>query len=250
MRADLNERAADFDAGNDLAGNGASRDPGRRFARGRTPAAAIVADAVFGVIGVVGVARAIFGGDVAVVFGALIHVVDLQRDGRAGRDLFALVVIEDTREDLHFVGFAPLRGEARLTGLALVEEGLDLSGLDGDTRRAAVNDTADAGTVAFAPSRDAEEMTKSIVRHACSDAFCAAVPGEEARLVTGASATLCCCQASLVVLGAPRGRCKPNSQAKFVTRRRDADYLAGVLRPPPRKPRLQTGFPAAKDEYH
>ena len=51
------------------------------------------------------------------------------------------VVLEHTGEDFHLVGFAPLGGEARRAGLALVEEGLDIGFGYRDAGRAAVNDT-------------------------------------------------------------------------------------------------------------
>ena len=57
VRAHLHQRAAHVHAGHDLAGDGAGRDPRRGLARRGAAAAAIIAQAVFGLIGEVGMAR-------------------------------------------------------------------------------------------------------------------------------------------------------------------------------------------------
>ena len=49
---------------------------------------------------------------------------------------------------------------------AAVELGLDVGEREADARRAAVHHAAERRAVAFAPGRDAEQMTESIVRHA------------------------------------------------------------------------------------
>src|SRR5690606_1531575 len=61
LLADLHQRTADDhavaeDVAQHLAGNRAGGDPCGRLARGRAPAAAIVADTVFGPVGIVGMA--------------------------------------------------------------------------------------------------------------------------------------------------------------------------------------------------
>ena len=89
VRPDLHQGAADGDAGDHLARHGAGRHPRRRLARRRAAAAAIIADAVLGPVGVVGVAGPELVRDVAVVLGALIDVLDHQRDRRARGDLAA-----------------------------------------------------------------------------------------------------------------------------------------------------------------
>ena len=57
MGADLHHRAADLDAGDHLAGDGAGGDAGGGLARRLASAAAVVADAVLGEVGIVSVAR-------------------------------------------------------------------------------------------------------------------------------------------------------------------------------------------------
>ena len=103
--------------------------------------------------------------DVAVVLGALVDVADEERDRRAGRDLAALVVGKDARQDLDRVGLLALGREARLARAALVEEGLDVGGGQRQPRRAAVDDAADRGSVALSPGRHTEKMTEGVVGH-------------------------------------------------------------------------------------
>jgi hypothetical protein len=66
--------------------------------------------------------------DFGVVLGALVDILDHQRDRRAGGHLAAgTVILEHAGQYLHLVRLAPLRGEAVLARLALVEERLDIS---------------------------------------------------------------------------------------------------------------------------
>ena len=90
-------------AGHDLARDRAGRDPRRGLARRCAAAAAIVAHAVLDVVGVVGVARPVLVLDVGIVLGALVDILDQQRDRRAGGDLRAGRARRRTRRR----GFAP-----------------------------------------------------------------------------------------------------------------------------------------------
>src|SRR5208337_2429168 len=83
--AELHQCAADRHTGNRLSRDGARHDARRRLARRGAAAASVVPDAVFGVIDVVGVARAVFVPDVAVVLGTLVHVLDENADRGPGR---------------------------------------------------------------------------------------------------------------------------------------------------------------------
>ncbi len=104
--------------------------------------------------------------DRAVVLGALVDVLDQQGDGRARRHLPAgALVLEHAGEDLHLVGLAALRGEARLAGLAAVELGLDVGGGQRNARRAAVHHAAQRRAMALAEGRDAEQMAERVVGH-------------------------------------------------------------------------------------
>ena len=83
----------------------AGRHPRRGFAGRGTPAAAIVAVAVFQVIGDVGMAGAEGLRDLSVILGPLVGVLDHQLDRRAGG-----AALEGARQDADLVGFAALRG--------------------------------------------------------------------------------------------------------------------------------------------
>ena len=87
MRSHLHQRRAHGHAGNDLARHRAGGHARRRLPRRGASAAAIVAQAVFGVVGVVGMAGAIEVADLRIVLRALVDILDHERDRRAGRDL-------------------------------------------------------------------------------------------------------------------------------------------------------------------
>ena len=128
---------------------------------GRGPAAAaIVADAVFQFVGQVGMAGPELRGDRRVVARALVDVVDLQRDRRAGGQAF-----EHAGQDAHRVGLLALGGEARLAGAAPIEPGLDVGLGQRQARRAAIDHAADRRAVALAPGGDAEQVAEGVVGH-------------------------------------------------------------------------------------
>src|SRR5690606_18087413 len=113
VRANAHEGAADGDAGQDLARDGPGGNAHRRLAGRRAPAAAVIADAVLLVVGVVGVSRPELVLDVPVVLRALVDIVDDERDRRARRDLAPILAGENARQDLDLVRLPALRGVAR-----------------------------------------------------------------------------------------------------------------------------------------
>ena len=143
-----------------LARHAAGGDAHRGLARRGPAAAAIVADAVFQLVGQVGVAWPELRGDRRVVARALVDVVDLHGDRRAGGQ-----ALEHAGQDADLVRLLALRGEARLAGAAAVEPGLDVGLGQRDARRAAVDHAADRRPVAFAPGGDAEQMAEAVMRH-------------------------------------------------------------------------------------
>jgi len=164
--AHLDQRAAHRHTGHDFASDRTGGNTRGGFARRLAAAAAIVANAVFGVVGVIGVPRPVLVLDVGIVLGALVDVVDHERDGRPGRDLFAgRFIDEHAGEDFHLVRLAPLRGETRLARPPLVEVGLDVGLGQRDAGRAAVDHAPDRDAVAFAEGRDPEKMAEGIERH-------------------------------------------------------------------------------------
>ena len=65
--------------------------------------------------------------DIGIVLGALIDILDHERDRRAGGHLLAGRIIQKhAGKDFDRVGFLPLGGEARLAGAAAVKIGLNV----------------------------------------------------------------------------------------------------------------------------
>src|SRR5690606_30531565 len=89
--------------------------------------------------------------------GARVGVVDHHGDRRAGRQTFV-----DAREDADLVGLLARRGDLALARAAAVELGLDVGLAQRQARRAAVDDDADAASVAFAPGADGEELAENV----------------------------------------------------------------------------------------
>src|SRR5207247_7942822 len=118
---------------------------------------AVIPDAVFLPVGVVGVARPEAVGDVAVILRALIDIVDHQLDRRAGS-----LALEHAGQDLYFIGFPPLRRVARLARSAPVEPVLDVGFSERDARRHPIDDDADRRPVAFAPAGIAKQRAEGI----------------------------------------------------------------------------------------
>ena len=169
MRPHLHERRAHAEAGHDLARDRAGRHARRGLTRRLASAAAVVAQAVFDIVSVVGMARPILVLDVRIVLRALVDILDHERDRRAGRDLRAArLVDEHAGEDLHRVGFLPLRGVARLAGPPLVEIRLDVGLAERNARRRSIDHAADRRPMALAEGRDAKEMAERVVGHEVS----------------------------------------------------------------------------------
>src|SRR3569623_317650 len=160
---ELGEIAADLDAvafAQIFLGDGPRRHPHRGFARRRTTAAAIITQTVFLLIGVVGVTGAELLGDLAVILGALIDIVDDEANRRASG-----LALEHAGQNSYFVGLAPLGGVARCAGLAAVEFALDVARRELHAGRAAVDGGAERQSVTLAESGDAEESTEGVSRH-------------------------------------------------------------------------------------
>src|SRR5215471_739084 len=169
VRPHGNERGPHRHAGDDLSRHRAGRHPRSGLARRRAPAAAVVAQAVLGVVGIVRMARAVEIADFGIILGALVDVLDHQRDRGPARDLKSgRVVHHHAGENLHLVRLAALGGEARLARAAAVEIVLDVGGLERNFRRTAVDHATDRSTVAFAEGGDPEQMAEGVVGHRVS----------------------------------------------------------------------------------
>lgn len=140
-------------SGEDFMGDGGGGDAADGFAGGGASAALPIADAVFGVVGVVGVGRTVFVLHLGVCFGAVVFIVDEDGDGGAEGEVF-----EGAGEDLAGIGFFARGGDIGLAGFPAVEGGLDIGFGEGEVGGAAVDDDADGAAVGFAEGGDAEEM--------------------------------------------------------------------------------------------
>src|SRR6516225_338179 len=166
MRSHLHERAANLQPGHDLARDRSGGDPHRGLARRLAATAAIVAQAVFYVIRIIGMARPVFVLDIRIIFRALIDIIDQQRDRRAGRDLFSARLIDkDAGKDFHRIRLLALRRVARLARSPAIETGLNVRLGERNTRWTAVNYAADRRRMAFAEGRDAKQMPERVERH-------------------------------------------------------------------------------------
>jgi purine-binding chemotaxis protein CheW len=97
---------------------------------------------------------------VAVVLAALIGIADEQGDGCAGGAAF-----EHPREDLDLVSLLALGHVAAGAGAAAVQLGLDVGLAEHHAGWAAVDDTTNGGTMAFAEVGDREEQTDGRAGH-------------------------------------------------------------------------------------
>src|SRR5690606_22054194 len=166
VRADLDERSADGDLWDHEARDGAGGDTRGGFARRGPAAAAIVADAVFLEIGVVGVSRTELVADLGIILGTLVGIFDEQGNRRAGgAQSVGALVLEDAGKDFDLVGLAALGGVARLAGLAAIEIALDRLGADRQAGGAAIDDDAKRGPMAFAAGGEAEQVAEGVVAH-------------------------------------------------------------------------------------
>src|SRR5580693_3759670 len=166
MRPHLHQRAVHLHPGHDFPRDGARRDPRRGLARRLPAAAAIIAQAVFDVVSVVGVTGPILVLDIGIILRALIDIVDDERDRRSGRHLLAARFIDEyAGQDSYRVRLLALGGETRLARPALIEIGLDVGLAQRNARRAAVDHAADRRPVALAEGRHPKHMAERIERH-------------------------------------------------------------------------------------
>ena len=165
VRADLHNTATDpvgraKRSLQNLVGNRAGGYPDCRFT-GRGPATtAIVANAVFLLIGEVSMAGSKLPCDVAVILGSLVLVADQHGYWRAGRH-----ALENAGQDFNPVILAALRDKAALPRLAPVKIGLDQVFGQWHARRHAIDNAANAGAVAFTKAGEGKKGSETVVAH-------------------------------------------------------------------------------------
>src|SRR6516162_3715811 len=157
MRSHLHQCAAHFESGNDLACDRTGGDPHRGLARRLAAAAAIIAQAVFYIISIVGMAWSVFILDIRIIFRTGIDVIDEQTDRRAGGNLFAARLLDkDAGKDLDRIWLLALRRVARLARAPAIEIRLNIRLGERNTRRTTINHAANRWPMAFAEGRDAK----------------------------------------------------------------------------------------------
>ena len=114
----------------------------------------MVANAVFLMIGVVGVGRTEQTTQVLIVLRVLVLVPDDESDGTARRLPF-----KDAAEQFHLVCFLSRCGDMALSWTAAVQFLLDECQIDIHTRRHPVDDTSDGLTVTLAEGRQSENIS-------------------------------------------------------------------------------------------
>src|SRR3984885_13986072 len=146
-----------------LARDGARGHAHDGLARRGTPAAAIVAKAVFLLVRIVGMPGAKAVLDLLVVARTLIFVCNHERDRRTRGLAF-----EYARQDAHRIGLVALTGKFRGSGAAAIDIELQFCLRDLKSRRAAVHYATQRGAVALAKTGHGENSTEGITRHASS----------------------------------------------------------------------------------
>ena len=111
----------------------------------------MVAHAIFGLIGIVGVRGAEALAQGGVVVAVLILIADEEGYGRSRATPF-----KHAREYLHAVGFVARRGQRALAWPPTVEARLHIAFVNGNASRKTVQHAAYAGTVAFAKAGKAQ----------------------------------------------------------------------------------------------
>ena len=105
-----------------LGSDGSGGNPPDGLPAGGASSAAIVAESVFGIKGIVGMSRAVAVLDLPVIPGTLVLVTHHERDGSTGGAPF-----EHAGENLHLIGFAACSGIFALSRLPAVKESLDIA---------------------------------------------------------------------------------------------------------------------------
>ena len=133
------------------------RHPPDGLARAGPPAALPVADAVLGVVGVIGVRGPVDVLERRVMLRLGVRVVHQDEDRGAER-----LPLENAGEDFARVAFLALRGDAALPRPPPVQLHLDVVVRQLQPRRTAVHDHAHRAAVRLSPRGDAEEMTEAV----------------------------------------------------------------------------------------
>src|SRR5699024_1049105 len=130
------------------------------FASGGTSAAAIIAQAVFLFVGVIGMAWTENVFNCAVILRTLVSVFDQQTNAGAGSNAF-----KNTGENFDLIRLTTLGGIARCPRATTVEIVLQVRFRQRNTRRNTIDDAAERQPVRFAEGGYAKELSNCVSSH-------------------------------------------------------------------------------------
>jgi len=128
--------------GQHLLGYRRGRHPADRFASGGAPSPFVIPDAIFGLIGVIGMRRPEHGGHLGVSFRSRILVAHHDADRSAGG-----LTVEYSGENLAPILFLARGDDLTLAGAPPIEGELNFRDVEGNTGRTTVDDDTDAATM-------------------------------------------------------------------------------------------------------
>ena len=146
--------------GQHLAGNGTGSHAHRRLARAGAATATVIAEAELVRIGVVSVRRAEGISDVAVILGALVGVLDDERNRRASG-----ATLENAGQDFHLILFLALGRKRRRTRLATIQVTLQIRFAERDTRRHAIDNRGQRDAMRLARGHHPKNLSNAVTGH-------------------------------------------------------------------------------------
>ena len=147
MRADLYHATENFNLWPKYFARYRARcDSVRRFTRARAPAAAIIANAIFGIISHIGMTGAVAALNLGIVFAALIDILNQQANRRT-----CGLTFKYAREDFDLIKLLALGDIFARARAAFIQKGLNVSLTQINQRRATINHAANGGAMTFPP---------------------------------------------------------------------------------------------------
>src|SRR5690554_2422528 len=143
-----------------LLGDGTGCDPHGGLPGTGATAAAVVADTIFVMVGIIGVGRTKLILDIAVIPGALIGIFDQQPNRRPRGHTF-----EHAGKNTHLIGLTALRRVPRRARAAAIEITLQIRLAKRKSRRTAVDNGTQCRAMALAESGDSEKLAESVAGH-------------------------------------------------------------------------------------
>ena len=141
-------------------GDRAACHPPDRLACAGAPAATMIAEAIFDIPAIIGVAGPVQILDIVVVRGFGIGVHHQHADRRTSG-----AALEDTRENLHLIRLLASRRNLALADSPAIQFTLDILLSQIQPGRAAIHNAADRGAVRLAPGGQAKDLAEGVAWH-------------------------------------------------------------------------------------